>query len=483
MKFFYKSYKYIILIALVWGYGCENTEPLPSPDVPVIESFTPVSGHAGTQVVISGYNFTNIIDDITILLGENALKPISANFTQLTFVVPDGIGPGEYLVKVEIDSQNSSATQYFEVREQVSIDDPDVLNFNYSIGTQTIGPSYGFSDEDLLVETSRAILDMGSNILKIALATGKYSDLEQMPNASAVEVARDHPSFKTVLDMPFTYYFFWANNSKHWRDGYTNAERLSDSIQIADLTKYLLTEYNNTGKQFYLGNWEGDWMLLGSGNINRTPTDEEVRGMIQWYNCRQNAMEEAIRITVHNNVDVFSYCELNRVVDAMNGKPRVVNLVLPYSNVDFVSYSSYDSQKLPQADYSAVLDYIEANLPAKPQLEGKRVFIGEMGIKAKATNFSKTEHESANREAILKSMKWGSPFVLYWEMYNNEINNGIQQGFWLIDDKNEKWPLYYTYANFYEDAKIWVASQKDELNRLPTREEYLNWAIPRFENP
>ncbi len=29
--------------------------------------------------------------------------------------------------------------------------------------------------------------------------------------------------------------------------------------QIYDLTAYLLTRYRDTGKAFYLGNWEADW--------------------------------------------------------------------------------------------------------------------------------------------------------------------------------------------------------------------------------
>ena len=483
MNSFHNKYILIISIVSLLACSCEEEDPVPTISYPEIDSFSPVSGQEGTQVVINGYNFSNNINQNTIFIGDATIKPLSANFKQLTFLVPAGLSPGEYKIIVQVDTLNTTSTQYFEVREAVDITDPEVLSYNYTIGTQTVGPSYGFTDEDVLVETSRAIIEMGSNILKISLNSEKYSDVEHYPNATAVELARDHPSFKAVLDMPFTYYFFWANNSKNWRDGYSDSERLSDSIQIADLTNYLLTQYNNTGKQFYLGNWEGDWMLLGSGNVSTIPSETQIQGMIQWYDCRQNAMEEAIRTTNHNNVSVFSYCEINRVVDAMEGKPRVVNKVLPHTNIDYVSYSSYDSQKFAQQNYNDVLNYIESNLPEKPQIEGKRVFIGEMGIKAKAVSFSKIQHESVNRENILKALEWGTPFILYWEMYNNEIKNGVQQGFWLIDDKNEKWPLYYTYANFYKDAKNWVATQKKELNRLPTREEYLNWAVPRFQNP
>lgn len=477
--------KCILIVFVVSLFSCsdKSEDITPISNNPVIDSFSPVSGREGTQVAIAGNNFSNYAKNNTIFLGEKRIEPLSADVTRLTFVVPAGISPGEYKIKVQVDTLTATSSQYFEVKEEVIITDPEVLNYNYSIGTQTIGPNYSFTDEDMLVETARAILEMGSNILKISLNTSKYNDIEQKPRATAVELARDHPSFKTVLNMPFKYYFFWANNSKHWRDGYSSAERTSDSIQIADLTTYLLKEYNNTGKQFFLGNWEGDWMLLGSGNVTRVPSDEEIQRMIQWYECRQNAMEEAIRTTEHANVNVFSYCEVNRVVDAMEGKRRVVNKVLPHTNIDYVSYSSYDAQKFAQSEYNAVLGYIEENLPAKPQIEGKRVFIGEMGIKAKALNFSKSRHESVNRANISKALKWGAPFVLYWEMYNNEVHDGIEEGLWLIDDKNEKWPLYYTFSNFYEDAKIWVYTQKEELNRLPTREEYLNWAVSRFENP
>jgi len=67
-------------------------------------------------------------------------------------------------------------------------------------------------------------------------------------------------------------------------------------------------------------------------------------------------------------------------------------------------------------------------------------------------------------------------------MYNNEIKDGIQRGFWLIDDKNEKWPLHETYRSFYSKAKTWVNERKKSLNRLPTQEEYLNWAYTTLSN-
>jgi hypothetical protein len=232
-----------------------------------------------------------------------------------------------------------------------------------------------------------------------------------------------------------------------------------------------------------VGHWEGDWYLLPNYDAAYVPSDARLNSMIQWYRTRQNAVDEAIRVTPHNNVEVYTYCEVNRVVDAMNGLKRIVNKVLPFTNVDFVSYSSYDAQSLSQSEYNSVLNYIEGNLPSRPHIAGKRVFIGEMGKNAVELGSSKSQHESVNRDNIRKAITWGAPFVLYWEMYNNEISNGVQKGFWLIDDKNEKWPLYYTYQSFYNKAKTWVAGQKKLLNRLPTREEYRSWASNALINP
>ena len=202
--------------------------------------------------------------------------------------------------------------------------------------------------------------------------------------------------------------------------------------------------------------------------------------MAKWYRTRQNAIDKAKVDTEFTGVNVFHYAEVNQVVDAkFNGKKRVVNCVLPYTNVDFVSYSSYDAQWYDQTKYNSVLDYIEANLPPKQGITGKRVFIGEVGNSLEKSGWDIYRHESDNRVFFKTAIAWGSPFVLYWEMYNNELdanNNNRHRGFWLINDKNEKQPLYYTFKYFYEAAKKYVANYKLINKTLPNYMEYATWA-------
>ena len=71
-----------------------------------------------------------------------------------------------------------------------------------------------------------------------------------------------------------------------------------------------------------------------------------------------------------------------------------------------------------------------------------------------------------------------NPFILFWEMYNNELNDdGSNRGFWLIDQKGSKTPLYYTYQKFYIESREWIIDFTQKQNRIPSQDEFLKAAI------
>jgi hypothetical protein len=152
-----------------------------------------------------------------------------------------------------------------------------------------------------------------------------------------------------------------------------------------------------------------------------------------------------------------------------------VNEVLPHTTVDYVSYSSYDTAK-DSKDLKSALDFIESKLPAKPGIPGKRVWIGEYGFPS--IRYSPAEQDTLSRQVMQVGLEWGCPFVLYWEMYNNEVDEkGNQRGFWLIDDKGAKQPLYYTHQNFYRWARQYAAAFAKTERRAPTSEEFRKAAV------
>jgi len=342
-----------------------------------------------------------------------------------------------------------------------------ISSYNLIAGTQTIGAVYQFTQKSKTVETAEAILEMGSNIIKV-----KVSGSEEGQH-----------DLRTILDMPFKYYFFWYRSSASWYKQFPETREKAEYEAVYAFVEHLLTEYNGSGKQFFVGHWEGDWYLLPGYNAKGDADLSATENMVKWLNIRQKALDDAKRSVEHENVDVFHYTEVNRVRDALvQGKRRLVNAVLPHVNVDYVSYSVYDVQRLEQKHFNETFNYIESKLKPKPGIKGKRVFVGEYGVCAESVKGNELLHESMNRSYLIKALNWGCPFILYWEMYNNEVKNGNQRGFWLIDDKNNKWPLYDTHHNLYAAAKEAIRDFHNRETRMPTAVEYQAWAVTWLSN-
>ncbi|HVT38575.1 MAG TPA: hypothetical protein VHE78_06015 [Gemmatimonadaceae bacterium] len=356
-----------------------------------------------------------------------------------------------------------------------------VDTYNYVLGTQTIDGAYQFTTENRLVETARAIQAMGSTTIKFSLGADEVT----LPK-NLIDAARNSPSVKAVFGMPFARYVLWAYPLSVAKTAWFQQESLAAEYgEMYDLTRYLLQTYSTTSKTFMLGNWEGDWHLTHL-DPNYGPSEEEVAAMIAWVNNRQRAVDDAKRDTPHHGVEVYLYLEVNRVVDAMQGKARMTNRVLPRTNVDFVSYSSYDALSGDiESNITKSLDYIESQLPAKPNVNGKRVFIGEYGF---TTDRNSPEEQDAKSRSVMRAaLRWGCPHVLYWEFYNNEVRDGKQRGFWMVDDHNVKQPIFSTHERFYRLARQWVGEFEKRYDRLPLQAEFnrqaVSWLDPSAARP
>jgi hypothetical protein len=337
-------------------------------------------------------------------------------------------------------------------------EDVEISRLADVIGTQTIGAKYKFTDDSVLVESAKAILATGSRILKVNLG----------------EVGSD--DFEALLAMPFHTYLFWFHGTGIWTDGLTEKEKENVYRETYDLASRLKTRFHGKEKVFYLGHWEGDWQLLKGFDGNRDPEPIAIQGMIDWLNIRQKALNAVNQDFPASDVKIYHYTEVNRVFDAIEkGKSRVVNKVLPFTNVDFVSYSSYDAQQRPQADVNRALDYIEARLKPNPDIQGKRVIVTEFGLSADAFLYNQLDHDRVNRQIMVKYLEWGVPMILYWEMYNNEVVDGRHRGFWLIDHKNIKWPLYHTMLRAHTEGRRYIREYREREGQPPSRSDYLSW--------
>jgi hypothetical protein len=359
--------------------------------------------------------------------------------------------------------------------------------FSLSVGTQSIGVRYQFTEDCALVESAKQIAALGSDTLKIAL-TPNYTDdyrMEADPKIrSLMDLIEHKPSYKAVMDMPFRNIMLWVypfsdSKSAFFKGTINEAESKAVYEEIYAFTAYLLKRYSGSGKSFFLGNWEGDWHVVREVfDYNVDPEPESIAGAIKWFTLREKAISAARRDTPHSDVEVYYYIELNHVAKSLDDdRPSIVNRVLPHIRTDYVSWSSYDVTK-PAADLGGekgrervfqALDYIEAHLP-ESDVPGKRVFLGEYGFEL--SSFETPEKQRDYTASIIKwGLEWGCPFILYWELYCNEIEatTGEHRGYWLIDDEGEKQPAWFLHQQFLERAREFVDSYEKEHGKLPSQ--------------
>lgn len=386
----------------------------------------------------------------------------------------------------------------------------EIEEFNYVLGTQTVGAKYKFTDETNLVETAQQIRVMGSNLLKISMSPRYWWENYDIPRDTTIRCLTDlaqEASMKTVLDMDFKYYQIWVyefsqytqeevglkkdENQIKFIDGLNDWYAEQSYKEVYDLACYLLKTYNNTGKVFYLGNWEGDWHLRWDYDRTKPADPKTIEGITRWFTIRQKAIDDAKRDTPHENVTMYHYIEMNLSDLAVEGKSCIANSVLPHINPDYVSFSSYTATNPPMTEaemdstLTAHLNYIESKIQPKEGIPaGKRLFIGEYGwpeIGLYDNEPSKRSPEEIAQRAkwvMRTALRWGAPFVLWWEMYNNELtSDGKNRGFWLINEHNEKTPLYYVHQEYYKESKEWLASFAKKHNRMATDEEFRKAAI------
>lgn len=385
-----------------------------------------------------------------------------------------------------------------------------INSYNQVIGTQTVGSKYKFTEETMLVETARKIKEMGSNLLKFSMHPRYCTENYGLPKNEAItsltKLASLEPSVRKVLDMDFTYYHIWIYGFSQYTpepkgekddtsqikfiDGFPKEYQEALYKEVYDFTTHLLNTYNNSGKIFYLGNWEGDWHLRSDYDRNKPVNMNTLEGMTIWAKTRQKAIDDAKRDTKHKNVEVYHYIEVNLVRKALEepNSKVVANSIVNVVNPDYVSYSSYDAtnpyktEDALNENLKIALDYLESKLSPKPNLpKGKRVWIGEYGNPS--ARFNDEMQNLRSIWTIKAGLEWGTPFILYWEMYNNEIKpkTGKQVGYWLITDKGVKQPIWHTHNKFYKETNQFLKEYVSLNNRLPSFDTFRNAAL-KFES-
>lgn len=368
---------------------------------------------------------------------------------------------------------------------------------NQILGANHVAGQYDFSDTDYLNEGANVLRELGSCVIKIWFyqMDERYPLNSNWPEFDSMVEVAEHEYVRRLFEKQFDTYVLAAyafdnpDDDRHYfRRGMSEADVRREERAFYDLTKHLLTTYQGTGKTFVLQHWEGDWAILPNDLQELPePTSTAVNGMVEWVNGRQSGIERA-RAEVDSDVRVFGASEVVLVKRAMEGERRVVNAVIPRTNVDFVSYSAWIGERLVESNpgrrkaasaFRQLLDFIDRMAPDPDEYvqevlgEGQtNVYLGEFGWPMV---------ESGTEEAMRiirivteESIEWGVRWALYWQVFDNEIrtdsgskndrypgrpSNEDVRGYYLIRPDGTKSPAWNYFARILEADQM---SEKSE---------------------
>ncbi|HWN44142.1 MAG TPA: hypothetical protein VNW71_18100 [Thermoanaerobaculia bacterium] len=314
------------------------------------------------------------------------------------------------------------------------------------LGSAHVAGRYNFSDEDFLNEGADRLLELGTRVIKVwfqleASSAYPFNSDWGTPAADLAELARK-PYYRRLFDKPFSTYILVISSasttgSSQWLDGMTPEEAGAEREHVYRLARHLLVTYAGTGKTFVLQNWEGDH-LLRQGLAGGDPDPVRIQGMIDWWNARQDGVEQARREVGLREVMVAHAAEVNLLAQAVEGKVTATNDVVPFTRADLYSYSSWDAgfdrRRLTQA-----LEYLQTKAPDSELFGERNIYLGEFGAVpdqvGEGVNLRKRIQGLADA-----ALGWGVRYAVFWQLYCNEPKHEYEgrprisdmRGFWLI---------------------------------------------------
>lgn len=343
---------------------------------------------------------------------------------------------------------------------------------------------YHLTDRPYLLEGLQMLASLGYRAAKLWFyVTGLqgYSFNSNWPATNEetrlVDLAR-MPYYQQAFAMDFSTFALETHSGQPdlWLEGPEGNDSYfeREEEEFYELAHYLLTTYSERNVTFILQNWEGDWMMRGTGvSWEHMPEDAERRcaGMVRWFSARQRGVERA-RIEVRQTgCRVFHAAELNKVYDAAHGVPTLLTHVIPFVDLDLVSYSCYDALGDVPVSLWQALEIIRTHARPSSVFGKNQVYVGEIGNPEVGKDGESLISWWDQAMGVLLAMD--IPYVFHWELYCNEpryvpkhellpgetLSAEELRGFWLIRPDGSK-----SYAQQYFDRLLKAAGSRIPSN-------------------
>jgi hypothetical protein len=287
---------------------------------------------------------------------------------------------------------------------------PDRLNWAASkvsgLGSRTIRVYLGPQD----IYHVLPALDGGAFDLATAAASPAYAALF------------GSSSFDTILLTTYSA----GDDASNWTDGLSSTEAATEQQQIASLGQYLLTTYPD--KTFIVLQWEGDNALA---SVATNPV--AWTGFTAWIQARAAGVVQARSAVSSTTSHLYSGLEYNLLRSQSTGMPCdtsankcVVSVVVPQVDVDYYSYSSWDSL-LPNMTPGQVATTLTADLTTAlgwakmhdASVTPARFIVGEFGAPREQSDLGECAATQRAAGIIGAVTQWGAARGIFWQIIDN----------------------------------------------------------------
>lgn len=322
------------------------------------------------------------------------------------------------------------------------------------VGVTHADGSYHFTDEDFMSEGARAILALGSRVIKIWFTPGimdrMYPYNSRWPRTEDLVTVGKSPYIQSLFAMPFTTFILEvvACAGHDWSRGLTADQAAEVREEYRVFAAWLLSKYAGSGKTFVLQNWESD------NALGQDAPASAVQGMIDWANARQAGIEDARQAETAEGVIVAGAIEVNKISTSWSGA-RVIDAVVPHTRCDLYSYSNWETGA--DADLLVKnLDRLASRAPASGLYGRENIFLGEFGAGEMIWKSADIQLQHA-RVILETALSWGVRYAVYWELYCNDrrvngervmhrdfdhpLTSADLAGFWLVRPDGSESPV------------------------------------------
>lgn len=318
------------------------------------------------------------------------------------------------------------------------------------VGTTLVAGKYHLTDKPHLVEGAESMLGLGTRLGKFwfdpSRAASDYPFHSQWPRMGTLAELAAAPHWKEVFGMPFRNIILIAESpvERGWKEDKGDEFYAAISKEFEEVTRSLYRRYGARELTVILQNWEGDWQLRGTGEMwNPPPPDWKMlcERFVKRLRARQEGVARGRADFPDAKLQVLHAAEVNRVRDQWAGIPTMTEHVLPFVDLDLVSYSCYDAMSDGETLFRAIETVRKFAKTNGPHGSGA-VYLGEIGI---PENVAKERIAERWDELLGAAFAAEVRYVAQWQLYCNELNPKFQphpktpireewrlRGFWLV---------------------------------------------------